>query len=204
MPAVADAEGFRRGQTRAGASFKDEGKAHYDSLRDLRRAHPLTFSSRSTHYLLERPISTRIGGLSESVVRISVEEPDPRGVLFGAFRKLFAIYPAHSKFYVTVSCNAVLATRDGASFSLWFGHDFSESRAHDIYVGEVVKVRSFSDVARIPTNLTVEDFQASFQLMFESSDVHVHSLACLVYKITKVIPNFGRDQLYGQQFRVLV
>lgn len=132
-------------------------------------------------------------------MRVRSGDPDVRRHLLAAFGNLFRLY-GRATYYVTVSCNAVLSNLAGNSFSLWFGHDFTEERLHDIYVGGVEHVRSLSDVSKIGTDYTVEDFQRSFDMMFENSEAHVVKLACIVYKITKVIKDYERDKVVGQRF----
>lgn len=43
---------LRRGRTRSGARYSGERKSHYASLRELKKAHPSTFSSVFKQYLL--------------------------------------------------------------------------------------------------------------------------------------------------------
>jgi hypothetical protein len=133
-------------------------------------------------------------------VRIRAGDPDGRSHLLRAFSSLFRLYGRRAHFYVTVSCNAVLSNLAGNSFSMWFGHDFTEQRLHDLYVGGVQHVNSLSDAAKLSTDYTVEDFQRSFSMMFENSEARVIALACVVYKITRVIKDYERDKTVGQRF----
>jgi hypothetical protein len=136
------------------------------------------------------------------VLRIQDGAKDARKVLLKAFGKLYGIYGTAS-FDVTISCNAVLEGIGGNSWTLWFGHDFAAGKTHDFMMGEVHRVDSLEDVHRLPLSFTTADFQELFDTNFENSSVRVYSLASIVYKITRLMENYGRDRTVGQKFTKL-
>ena len=135
---------------------------------------------------------------------LRIKDGDPRAAehLRRAFRELFAIHGSKASYDVTVSCNAVLEghTSRGTTYTVWYGHDYAAGKSKDFMVGDVERVDSLSDVERLRTVFTPADFQELFDHNFESSDVQVHSIASVVYKITRYISVYARDSLYGRKF----
>ena len=142
------------------------------------------------------------GGLSESVLRIKDGDARATEHLRRAFRTLFGIHGSKASYDVTVSCNAVLEGHGvkGTSYTLWYGHDYAAGKTKDFMIGDVQRVDSLSDVEDLRPAFPPADFQELFDQNFESSDVQVHSIASVVYKITRYIPHYSRDSLYGRKF----
>jgi hypothetical protein len=153
----------------------------------------------------ERPLAGRQEGLAECVLRIRYGHPNTRMELNRAFRALFATYAddPNPQFDCVVTANAVLRANTRASFSMYYGQDFSSGGHGDIMMGDVYQVDSMMDVEHLPIRFDPTDFSDIFNRTFRDTDVSVHSLASVVFKITKLIPNYERDKKVGSKFKTL-
>jgi hypothetical protein len=97
---------------------------------------------------------------------------------------------------VAVTFNAILASRDGQSFSLFYGQDYrqsSESGTHSaLTFGASTRVENLLQVHRIPQEFDFEQLLHQHRGAFESSDVHVLRFLNVVYLIYQY-----REQQHG-------
>lgn len=128
-----------------------------------------------------------------------IGNPDYQEHLRNGFLTLFNLYgPGY--FDVSVTANVVLQSNLDHRFSVFYGQDFSD-RSYDFGAPQVV--RNLGDVADIPTDFNVDDFEGVFFANFENTEVSVHSIINIVFIITRYLDNFERNKTVGQQLTKL-
>ena len=136
----------------------------------------------------EQVILDREKSILQACLRVRENHPDKKKVLMEAFKKLFKVYPEPSPFYVSVTCNVILASNSGSdsnqTFSVFWGQDFSESRNFTSPLS--FEVRKFQDVGKIKTSFTVQEFEQIFLNNFPDTKTSVHEVISIVYLIRKL------------------
>ena len=150
-------------------------------------------------------------GLSEAVLRLPHHDHHQRAdlsidashhrhrqVLHQVFQHLFKLYAASKGFFeVSVTANALLRNNVTHRWGLFYGQDFGGSRDFHLGGHRVFEVRQVGDIAALPTDVAVEDFERVFRRAFVDSQVTIDSLVNLVYIIRRFLPNFERDRRGG-------
>ncbi len=181
-------ENQERGQLRGGGRFAARNAPYYSSLRELLSRHQRLLD-------LGPAVATRyasVGGgtLLQTTVRFRTDHQSIGRELLRIFSDLFRQHPHQDSgagFEVAITFNAVLASRDNNSFSVFFGQDYrhsSESGTHsDLTFGRPIRVDNLLQVHRIPHEFDFEQLLATHRNAFESSDVYVYKFLNIVYLI---------------------
>jgi hypothetical protein len=180
-------ENRERGQLRGGARFAARNSPYYSSVRELLSRHQRlleTGPAVSTRYA-----SVAGGTLLQTTVRFRADHSAIRQDLLRVFSDLFRQQDQARAggFEVSVTFNAVLASRDNQSFSLFYGQDYrqsSESGTHSaLTFASPVRVENLLQVHRIPHEFDFEQLLQQHRGAFESSDVYVLRFLNVVYLI---------------------
>ena len=137
-------------------------------------------------------------GLSEAQVRLpaSFGPEQVRDALKKAFVKLFNLY-SNVTFEVTVSANVLVqgTESDGSpSYSVFAGTDHGAWGEESRFSSPVYIVRSLSDIRKIQTSFSLNDFEALFRRAFTQSNVTLFQQINLVYMIRRVLKDYSRDK----------
>jgi hypothetical protein len=119
------------------------------------------------------------------------------------FSKLFALY-SDSKhlpsFDCTFTANLVLFNERLHSFSFFFGQDFGETDGREsLALSSIYRVDSLSDVAKLPTTLSLAQLTDCFERLFSDSETVVHSVAAVVMIIRRILPDYRSDSTVGNK-----
>jgi len=183
-----------RGQTRSGRRFAQANVGHYRSVAELLQHHRRLLE-------LESPLSVRYfrvgrdqGSLMQATLRFSVHHQNVRQSLLVHFASLFREHAegAHTGFEVLVTFNAVLGTREGNSFSVFYGHDYRASNllgaSPELRYGDPYIVRTLADVARLPVRFDFEALANAHRHSFAQSGVRVERFLNIVYLVYRFVP----------------
>jgi len=188
-----------RGQTRSGRRFAQANVGHYGSVAELLRHHQRLLE-------LESPISLRYfrvgrdqGSLLQATLRFSVQHSNIRQSLLVHFTSLFREHVEGSRtgFEVLVTFNAVLGTREGDSFSVFYGHDYRAGNllgaSPELRYGRPYVVRTLADVARLPVRFDFEALANAHRHSFAHSGVRVERFLNIVYLVYRFMPPQRRE-----------
>lgn len=176
-----------RGQLRGGARFAARNAPYYSSLRELLSRHQRLLEQGPA--VATRYASVAGGTLLQTTARFRADHPSIRQELVRIFADLFRQQNqgSGSGFEVAVTFNAILASRDNQSFSLFYGQDYrrsSEAGTHSaLTFGSPVRVENLLQVHRIPQEFDFDELLQHHRGAFESSDVYVFRFLNVVYLI---------------------
>lgn len=178
-------ENQERGQLRGGARFAARNSPYYSSVRELLSRHQRLLDQGPA--VATRYASVAGGTLLQTTARFRADHPTIRQELVGIFSDLFRQQDQGSGFEVAVTFNAILASRDNQSFSVFYGQDYrqsSESGTHSaLTFGSPVVVENLLQVHRIPHEFDFDQLLQHHRGAFESSDVYVYRFLSVVYLI---------------------
>lgn len=187
-----------RGQTRSGLRYSARNEAFYSSEKELMSHHQRLLAplpAETTTIFKVQTSRTKTGvskneiRLLQTTVRFRTDYANITAYLRKVFAKLFAEFAGHKDdgFEVSIVFNAILSDYNKKSFSLFYGHDYSEGNfsgaASKLKYGESYTVQNLDDVSSIPTRFDFEHLAHSQRLNFESSSVRIHKFVNIVYLI---------------------
>jgi len=191
-------ENQERGQLRGGVRFAARNSPYCSSLRVLLSRHQRLLEHNPA--VATRYANVAGGTLLQTTVRFRSDHPSIRQDLTRIFSDLFRQQDRNSGsgFEVAVTFNAVLATRDEQSFSIFYGQDYrrsSETGTHSgLTFGPSVRVENLLQVHRIPHEFDFEELLRHHRGAFESSDVFVVRFLNVVYLIYQYQDNVGSSR----------
>ena len=128
---------------------------------------------------------------------LSVEEK--RDELIRAFSQLFEVYGDRG-WKVATFANAVLqGNEDSPTYSLYFGQSYGDLADRQKHVRRIARVNNLGEVGNVELEYTVEDFTEIFFTGHKDTKVSVHSLANLVFVITRSMTNLELESLSNKQ-----
>jgi hypothetical protein len=209
-----------RGATRSGEVNRAFSHRYYASFAELKRAHKRIFgpptvylcgkrlsrrrrrrhSSSFSPFFAERPSGTRKHALSETIIRIPDDHPDPRGVLVKAFAKLFSLYTSEGEkppsFDCTITANLSLFSPKRGTYGCYFGQDFSNAEGRlPLALTTSYRVDSLSDVSKIPVAVPVEEFGDAFLRTYSDTQTVVHSIIAIVFVVEKILTDYSKEKV---------
>lgn len=123
-----------------------------------------------------------------------MNHPNFGAVLRRAFARLFREYGDDGGgFDVTVTANVVLRNSVTGSYGVFFGQDYGGNR--DMSVIAPHRVDRLGQVAELPTNFHLQDFEEVFFRNFADSAVIVDSVVSVVYLCRRLLGNFEQDRI---------
>lgn len=151
-------------------------------------------------------MANRETGLSEATLRVryGLTEEEIKEELVKSFVELFRLYGNDVGFEVTVTANAILKSRTGDSYSIFFGHDYAQDGARSANISRASYVSTFADLDDVESDFNQDDFERSFSGVFGNSAVGVDSLINVVFIIRTDLENYERDKkTEGKKFVTL-
>jgi hypothetical protein len=151
---------------------------------------------------IERPVSSRVHGVSESVLRVREGDDKIRSHVKEAVYRMYDIY-GPGLMDVTLSANVVLTSNVQSTYSLFYGQDFSTLGIRERQISDVITLTQARDWKKVPTDLGAEHFEGIFNRIHEQSDVHVEEVVSLIFVMRRWLSNFERDKTVGKRLTKL-
>jgi hypothetical protein len=189
-----------RGATRSGLQFARLNSPYQPTLRLLLDRHRslLDWGPVSAQQLFS--VGSSSGTLVQTTIRFRADQTNISEGLREKFLELFRVRAERSSgsgsrtdcFEVVVTFNVVLSNREGNTFSVFFGQDYSPGSSSGTsnklnFFDRNYIVRELADVQAIPTTFDLDEVAEKQRIHFEDSDVKIVRVLNVVYLVYQFI-----------------
>ena len=188
---------FERGSLRSGARFAARNRPYYSLLKELFKHHSKLLDSKpavSTEVFKIGSGRVATGNLLQTTVRFRADHSNIKHSLREVFLDLFREHIENETdgFEVVTVFNAILTDASRTSFSVFYGHDYTEGNstgasAELCYSEKPVIVKSLLDVKNIPSSFDLEQIVSERRLAFQQSGVVIDRILNIVYLIRRFL-----------------
>jgi len=202
-----------RGATRSGLQFARLNSPYQPTLRLLLDRHRslLAWGPVSAQQLFS--VGSSSGTLVQNTIRFRADQTNIAEGLREEFLRLFRFRAERSRttgsrsdcFEVVVTFNVVLSNRQGTTYSVFFGQDYSAGNASGAssrlnFLDSSFIVRELSDVQALPSRFDLDEVAERQRVHFEDSDVKIVKVLNVVYLVYQFIsgPSASREKSYNE------